>query len=89
VSQKKLLSRVNIWESAGGPLSFLPQLWLLVGSEEGVTEIASEIGKVIKSKVLADISRTLELGLEEQKVLVEELCSSTQPHLSLGLSRLR
>ncbi|RYP76157.1 hypothetical protein DL771_001981 [Monosporascus sp. 5C6A] len=50
----------------------LPTIHLKGENEEEITKISHEIDMVIRSRVM-DISRTLELGLEEQNVLVEEL----------------
>jgi ankyrin repeat protein len=50
----------------------LPTIHLKGENEEEITKISHEIDMVIRSRVIG-ISRTLELGLEEQNVLVEEL----------------
>ncbi|RYP77756.1 hypothetical protein DL769_003322 [Monosporascus sp. CRB-8-3] len=50
----------------------LPTIHLKGEKEEEIAKISHEIDMVIRSRVM-DISRTLELGLEEQNVLVEEL----------------
>ncbi|RYP53766.1 hypothetical protein DL768_001366 [Monosporascus sp. mg162] len=50
----------------------LPTIHLKGENEEEITKISHEIDMVIRSRVM-DISRMLELGLEEQNVLVEEL----------------
>ncbi|RYP18847.1 hypothetical protein DL767_009749 [Monosporascus sp. MG133] len=50
----------------------LPTIHLKGENEEEIAKISHEIDMVIKSRVM-DISRTLELGLEEQNVLVKEL----------------
>ncbi|RYP12344.1 hypothetical protein DL765_007390 [Monosporascus sp. GIB2] len=50
----------------------LPTIHLKGENEEEITKISHEIDMVIRNRVM-DISRTLELGLEEQSVLIEEL----------------
>ncbi|RYP19126.1 hypothetical protein DL766_008512 [Monosporascus sp. MC13-8B] len=50
----------------------LPTIHLKGENEEEITKISHEIDMAIRSRVM-DISRTLELGLEEQNVLIEEL----------------
>jgi len=50
----------------------LPMIHLKGENEEEIAKISHEIDMVIRSRVM-DISRTLELSLEEQNILAEEL----------------